>query len=486
MSQNQRYAQSADTYSSDTLHQEVLNAQDTQPNPQKSAQSLNQIHPILQQNLSGNGQTVESAPLVDGQHILNGRYLVKKLLAKGGMGEVYVGEHCLTNRKVAIKRMLPELTIHKEAVDRFLREGRAAVKVSHSNVVQVLDADSDEFGLYLIMEYLDGKDFDAWLLEHPKEKSKALALLYQILQPLAEAHERGLIHRDLKPENLYIEGHGGVKIIDFGIARDFKSANPTQVVGTPQYMSPEQYHNPNGCDPTTDVWALGVILYRIVAQSLPFDGDDIIAIYRKVALQPISLSPAIPEPLRLVIEQCMKKDPAQRPKNAREVLNLWHQYQINELIEQGAFDPQTQFHYSMAQTIDDPQNHKHSSAKPASVPQQLSQPNPMPVSQSQANQIQKSVHTFNRQDLQHIHQLSSPSQASSPHIPVPTNPKTLENMETTVIVEDQLAKVNQNIRNHLNQIEELKKESSSKTYILVLMVIVMLVMALLFKKYINY
>jgi serine/threonine-protein kinase len=141
--------------------------------------------------------------LIENQHILNGRYQIKKLLATGGMGEVYLGEHCLTNRKVAIKRLLPELTQHKEAVDRFLREGRAAVKVSHSNVVQVLDADSDEFGLYLIMEYLEGKDFDAWLLAYPQEKSKALSLIYQILKPLAEAHERGLIHRDLKPENLY-------------------------------------------------------------------------------------------------------------------------------------------------------------------------------------------------------------------------------------------------------------------------------------------
>jgi serine/threonine protein kinase len=428
--------------------------------------SLQQIHPILQQNLSGSAPNIESHPLIENQHILNGRYQIKKLLATGGMGEVYLGEHCLTNRKVAIKRLLPELTQHKEAVDRFLREGRAAVKVSHSNVVQVLDADSDEFGLYLIMEYLEGKDFDAWLLAYPQEKSKALSLIYQILKPLAEAHERGLIHRDLKPENLYIEGHGGVKIIDFGIARDFKSANPTQVVGTPQYMSPEQYHNPNACDPSTDVWALGVILYRIVMQHLPFDGPDIISVYKQVALTPIQLATSIPLPLRQLIEACVAKDPKQRPQNAGEILKLWHQLKLNDLIEQKAFDSAQLAQLAMAQL--------------QGQVQQSGQVQPM----KQVQIDQKSVHSFSKQDLQHIHQMPVKSSTEKAN---PSNPQgqaqgqmvlhQLNNVETVAIVEDQLAKVNHNIKKHLSEIEELKKESNhSKSFVRALVLLLIVVM----------
>jgi serine/threonine protein kinase len=257
-----------------------------------------------------------------------GPYQVLKQLGKGGMGAVYLALDTRLDRKVALKVMLPEYARDTEARERFLREARAAAKVTHDHVVTVHEADERDGVPYIAMQLLQGYPLDEYL------KTKGAPGLHHIIRiahetalGLAAAHARGLVHRDIKPANLWLEApNGRVKLLDFGLAKPLAPTDELtksgEVVGTPAYMSPEQARGQK-VDHRTDLFSLGAVLYRLCTGRLPFDGpstmDVIIALGTADPLPVRQINPKVPESLAALIHRLLAKDPDRRPQTAAEV-----------------------------------------------------------------------------------------------------------------------------------------------------------------------
>ena len=211
-----------------------------------------------------------------------GKYRIDRILGKGGMGVVFVGLHLLTERPVAIKVLLPIHEGNPVLFKRFLREARTASALRHPNVVDVLDLGQTEDGSgFMILELLEGEPLSA-RLEREKTLAPhiALSLLLPIMDALSAAHAMGVIHRDLKPDNIFlsIDGKGRLvpKLLDFGVAKacmdESFSTQSGAIIGTPQYMSPEQASTVDPLPPASDVWSMGVVLYECLSGQLPFVG----------------------------------------------------------------------------------------------------------------------------------------------------------------------------------------------------------------------
>ena len=257
-----------------------------------------------------------------------GPYRVLKELGKGGMGAVYLALDTRLDRKLAFKVMLPEFAADTNAKERFLREARAAAKISHDNVVTVFEADERDGVPYIAMQYLQGYPLDEYL------KTKGAPALPHVLRiaretalGLAAAHALGLVHRDIKPANLWLEApNGRVKVLDFGLAKPIGSdADLTKsgaVVGTPAYMSPEQARGQK-VDSRTDLFSLGAVLYRLCTGKTPFDGPNVMAVLMALGTEdptPVrELNPNVPEALAALIHQLLAKKADDRPQTATEV-----------------------------------------------------------------------------------------------------------------------------------------------------------------------
>jgi len=260
--------------------------------------------------------------------ILAGKYRVDRVLGVGGMGVVVAAHHVELDDRVAIKFLLPEALQNAEAVARFAREAQAAVKIKSEHVARVTDVGRLETGApYIVMEYLEGLDLSAWLQQRgPLPIDQAVEFLLQACEAIAEAHALGIVHRDLKPANLFVirraDGGLSVKVLDFGIAKRSgaaQAANITStaaVMGSPLYMSPEQLHSSKDADARTDVWALGVILYELLAGEAPFVAETVPGVMLKItASEPTPLRarrPEVPAPLERVILTCLEKDRSRR------------------------------------------------------------------------------------------------------------------------------------------------------------------------------
>src|SRR5580700_1911884 len=218
--------------------------------------------------------------------VLRGKYRLVRLLGDGGMGSVFEAHHEGLGTRVAIKVLHPDLARRPGLVERFLREARVSAQIKSPNVVQVVDVDSTEEGeAYIVMELLEGEPLSA-VMEREGKLPVGLASDYtvQILHALEAAHALGVIHRDLKPENVFVTFSSGkplLKLIDFGIAKaklmDSESRNLTVagvVMGTPEYMAPEQAHAADKVDARSDIYAVGVMLYEMISGSRPATGDD--------------------------------------------------------------------------------------------------------------------------------------------------------------------------------------------------------------------
>ncbi|MCE9562580.1 MAG: protein kinase, partial [Planctomycetes bacterium] len=259
-----------------------------------------------------------------------GRYRLLKPLGKGGMGAVYLGYDDVLQRKIAIKVLTPKFAANKIARERFLREARTAASVASPHVVAIIDVDEDLGIPFIAMEYLQGIPLDRYLSTHSKLSLKqVLRIGQEVARGLAAAHAAGLVHRDIKPANLWLEApHGHVKILDFGLAKETDpqgGADVTQagqVVGTPAFMSPEQARG-DVVDARTDLFCLGIVLYRLCTGKQPFVGPTAMAVLMSVGIDeptPVrQLNPAVPEALASLIYRLLRKKPADRPQTATDV-----------------------------------------------------------------------------------------------------------------------------------------------------------------------
>ena len=266
---------------------------------------------------------------------LDEKYCVEERLGAGGMGMVYRARHLSMNRPVAIKFLHLRLVEDEAARIRFHSEARGAVRLRHTNAVAVTDfGQTSEGCVYIVMELLEGRTLREILTrEAPIETARAISLMLQASDAVAAAHEAGIIHRDLKPSNILVTQSADqpavVKVLDFGIAtfvaddedEPITLPQSKSVIGTPRYMSPEQF-NGSELTPATDVYSLGVILYEMLAGMVPFSGSTPAEIAQKHANNPPhsprEIIAAIPDEVERVVLHALEKQPSDRPANAAQ------------------------------------------------------------------------------------------------------------------------------------------------------------------------
>ena len=228
--------------------------------------------------------------------VLLGKYRVERVLGQGGMGLVVAVRHVDLGQLQAMKFLVPAAIGHEEAVERFLREAKAAARLSSEHVAKVQDVGRTENGaLYMLMEYLEGYDLKALLSRQgPFSVEDAVMYMLHVCDAIGEAHAAGIVHRDLKPANLFVvrrrNGSACVKVLDFGISKQMDPqgvdlTDTNAALGSPLYMSPEQMGQSKTVDARTDIWALGVILYELLAGTSPFRGASIFEVTSRVLLE---------------------------------------------------------------------------------------------------------------------------------------------------------------------------------------------------------
>ena len=264
--------------------------------------------------------------------VVAGKYRIDSVIGEGGMGYVVVAYHLQLDTKVAIKLLRAEMATNAEAVERFAREARAAVRITSPHVARVFDVGQLESGApYMVMEFLEGGDLSSLIQKRgPLPIQEAVDYLLQACEAIAEAHAAGIVHRDLKPANLFCarraDGSVTVKVLDFGISKltggaagALNHTKTTAIMGSPFYMSPEQMESTRGVDIRTDIWGLGIILYELVTGKTPFEGNTMPEVCLRIATQqpaPLrSLRMDAPAALELAILRCLEKDREKRYGN---------------------------------------------------------------------------------------------------------------------------------------------------------------------------
>jgi serine/threonine-protein kinase len=268
--------------------------------------------------------------------LVGGRYVADAILGRGASSIVMTAHHPDLARTVAIK-ILRDWGALPQARDRIVREARALTLMQSEHVVRVMDVALHEGAPFIVMEHLEGQDLARVLRERgPLPIADVIDYVLQACDAIAEAHARGIIHRDLKPSNVFltkrIDGSPLVKVIDFGIAKtpasvgdglELSLTDTAAILGSPMYMSPEQVRSSKHVDHRTDVWSLGVIVYRLLTGVAPFEGETFSSVCAAIiADEPVSLRvrrPEVPEALWHVVERCMKKDAVWRYASVLEL-----------------------------------------------------------------------------------------------------------------------------------------------------------------------
>jgi serine/threonine-protein kinase len=260
-----------------------------------------------------------------------GNYKVLAQIGEGGMGAVFLAEHPLIGKKVAIKVLHAELSRVQDAVSRFFTEARAVNAIGHENIIDIVDFGSMPEGeTYFIMELLEGDALATRMKKTgPMQLPLAMEIIGQVCSALSAAHAHGIVHRDLKPDNIFLVRRGGrdtfVKVLDFGIAKlivDTPGSAKTRtgvVIGTPHYMSPEQCTGKGVLDARSDIYSVGLILYEMLTGKLPFDAESfaelLVAHLTQAPTPPRALNYGIPEAVETVILKCLEKDREKRYPN---------------------------------------------------------------------------------------------------------------------------------------------------------------------------
>lgn len=289
--------------------------------------------------------TAEHLITVDLDHLFPekfGQYRVLKLIGKGGMGSVFLAEDPVLKRKMAIKTLRAELATNAVSKERFLREAKIVSALKHEHIVTIYNF-GEEYGIpYLVMEYLEGYSLEDIIQKKKKWNwVQIIRLGREIARALSVAHAHNLIHRDIKPANIWLEtvdkktNKTRVKILDFGLARYVEqSGGLTQagmVVGTPHYVSPEQARGKD-LDPRSDLFSMGVVLYRLSTKKMPFDGEDTLALLTALAVdtpKPMrEHNPEVPAEFDELVMKLLAKCPDDRPATAKivaeELQNIYH------------------------------------------------------------------------------------------------------------------------------------------------------------------
>jgi serine/threonine protein kinase len=265
-----------------------------------------------------------------------GHYQVLSLLGTGGMGEVYLAQDTKLDRAVALKILPAEFATDRRRMRRFEQEARSAAALNHSHIAHVYEIGESEGKHFISMEYIEGETLRDKIHRGKLPLPKVLKYLAQVAGGLAKAHERGIVHRDLKPENIMITRDGEAKILDFGLAKlalldattdaqahaeSMVTTNPGVVMGTVQYMSPEQARGLE-VDARTDIWSLGVVLYEMATGRAPFQGETpshvIVSILEKEPL-PLARYPEVPEELERIVMKALRKNKEERYQTAGDL-----------------------------------------------------------------------------------------------------------------------------------------------------------------------
>lgn len=270
--------------------------------------------------------------------VLTGKYRIDEKLSEGGMGAVYRGTHVLMDKTVAVKVLRPSLAADEKIVARFSREARAASRITHPNAISVTDFGEAEDGIvFLVMEFLDGRTLkDVIREEGPMPLARVVEIMRQVADALKAAHDQGVVHRDLKSDNIMLISTGvgeHAKVLDFGIAKinepdgvqSSELTAPNLVIGTPQYMSPEQCSQASEIDRRSDIYSFGVILYEMLVGHVPFTGESPTIVMLKHLQEPVPSvfdeRDDIPESIGRVIARAMAKLPDNRYQDVTDVMD---------------------------------------------------------------------------------------------------------------------------------------------------------------------
>ncbi|MBC7403847.1 MAG: Stk1 family PASTA domain-containing Ser/Thr kinase, partial [Microbacteriaceae bacterium] len=273
--------------------------------------------------------TSSTDPLIG--RLIDGRYQVRSRIARGGMATVYLATDLRLERRVAIKVMHGHLADDSQYKARFIQEARSAARLAHPNVVNVYDQGQDGETAYLVMEYLPGITLRDLLMEHNVLTTmQAMDIMEAILSGLAAAHKNGIVHRDLKPENVLLADDGRIKIGDFGLARaaSANTATGNALLGTIAYLSPELVTR-GVADTRSDIYAVGIMLYEMLAGEQPFRGEQAFQIAHQHANDtvptPSTKNPRVPAELDELVLWATARDPEQRPRDAKAMLDQLHE-----------------------------------------------------------------------------------------------------------------------------------------------------------------
>ena len=260
--------------------------------------------------------------------VLSGRYRLEAKLGSGGMSTVYLARDTTLDRPVAVKVMHREMSEQEDQLERFRQEARAVAKLSHPNVVTVIDAGEDGGHPYIVFEYVEGETLKQRIARLGMlDTQEALAYAIEIARGLTVAHARNMVHRDIKPQNVLIDAEGRAKLTDFGISRQLEQDGMTatgRVLGTTDYVAPEQAMG-RAVDPRSDVYSLGVVLYEMLTGQVPFHADSQVGVAMKHVNEELpdvqQRRPEISAATALVVERATSKDPAHRYQAVGEMID---------------------------------------------------------------------------------------------------------------------------------------------------------------------
>jgi len=260
--------------------------------------------------------------------VLSGRYRLEAKLGSGGMSTVYLARDDTLDRAVAVKVMHREMSEQADQLERFRQEARAVAKLSHPNVVAVIDAGEDGGHPYIVFEYVEGETLKQRIARiGALDPQEALAYAIEIARGLTVAHARNMVHRDIKPQNVLIDAEGRAKLTDFGISRQLEQDGMTatgRVLGTTDYVAPEQAMG-HPVDPRSDIYSLGVVLYEMLIGQVPFHADSQVGVAMKHVNEELpdvqARRPEVSAAAALVVERATAKEPAERYQDVGEMID---------------------------------------------------------------------------------------------------------------------------------------------------------------------